>query len=401
MMLRSSMPSGRRTSRGTRARRWGAGLAVAVIATVVPAAPAAAAATRYEAENATISQGILETLHPGYSGTGYVNADNVVGSYVEFTVTAASAGTATITIRYANGTSVDRPSTVAVNGSTVAAGLSFPATADWDTWADRTVTAPVNAGTNKVRITATTANGPANIDFIDVDVTGLNPNVSPGGNFDLSVWSLQLPIGSPGSPTTIPPAQLKGPTGYANPTYFWTDKNDGSMTFWDPEAGVTTPNSNYARTELREMNPNGSAADWALTGTHRLSARLRVVSVTKNVCVGQVHLGSGGTSTKPLLELYYAPNGNITLGTENSPDGGQTLHPVGNVPLGTQWSYVIAISGGSINLTINGSTTSYPIPSSFNQYHQYFKAGDYNQSSSTSTSNGAKVKFYALSVTHG
>src|SRR5260370_887120 len=32
--------------------------------------------------------------------------------------------------------------------------------------------------------------------------TGLNPHVAPGGNFNLSVWELQLPIGSPGSPTT-------------------------------------------------------------------------------------------------------------------------------------------------------------------------------------------------------
>ena len=148
------------------------------------------------------------------------------------------------------------------------------------------------------------------------------------------------------------------------------------------------------------MNANGSAADWTLPGTHRLSARLRIVSVTKKVCVGQIHLGSGGTSTKPLLELYYEPNGNITLGTENSPAGGQTQHPVGNVALGTQWNYVIAIVGGRINLTINSTTTSYAIPSSFNAYHQYFKAGDYNQSSSSSTSNGAKVKFYALTISH-
>jgi len=227
----------------------------------------------------------------------------------------------------------------------------------------------------------------------------LDPTVAPGGNFDLSVWSLQLPIGTD-SPTTIQPAQLKGPDGYTNPAYFWTDKNDGSMTFWDPEAGVTTPNSNYARTELREMNANGSAADWSLSGTHRLNARLRIVSVTKSVCVGQIHVGSGGTSTKPLVELYYAPNGDITLGTEDSTDGGQTRHPVGNVPLGTQWNYEIAVVGGQLKLTVNGTTTTYPIPSSFNAYHQYFKAGDYNQSSSTSTSNGAKVKFYSLTVSH-
>jgi hypothetical protein len=368
----------------------------------IPAAPAAAATTtRYEAENATISQGVVETLHSGYSGTAYVDNDNVAGSYVEFTITASTAGSAAITIRYANGTTTDRPATVAVNGTAVATALSFPPTADWNTWASTTVTATVGVGANTVRITGTTANGPANIDYIDVAVTpALNPNVSPGGNFDLSVWELQLPIGSPGSPTTIPSSQLQGASGYSNPSYFWTDKNDGSMTFWDPESGVTTPNSDYARTELREMNADGSAADWPIAGTHKLSATLRVVSVTSSVCVGQVHLGTGGSSTKPLLELYYAPSGAITLGTENSPDGGQTRHSVGSVPLGTQWSYVIAISGGAIHLTINGTTTTYAIPSSFDAYHQYFKAGDYNQSSSSSTTNGAKVKFYALTVSH-
>jgi hypothetical protein len=230
---------------------------------------------------------------------------------------------------------------------------------------------------------------------------GLDPTVAPGGNFNLSVWELQLPIGSPGSPTTIPSSQLKGAGGYTNPAYFWTDKNDGSMTFWDPESGVTTPNSSYARSELREMNAGGSAADWSLSGTHKLSATLRIVSVTKNVCVGQIHLGSGGSSTKPLLELYYHSNGDVVLGLEKSPDGGQNTYTLTNVPLGTQWSYVIAIVGGKIQVTVNGSMKSYSIASGFNAYHQYFKAGDYNQSSSSSTSNGAKVKFYALAVAHG
>jgi hypothetical protein len=229
-------------------------------------------------------------------------------------------------------------------------------------------------------------------------VTGaqaLNPGVAPGGNFNLSVWELQLPIGSPGDPTTIPPSELEGANGYTNPAYFWTDKNDGSMTFWDPESGVTTPDSNYPRTELRQMNSNGTAANWSLTGDHTLSADLRVVSVTSNVCVGQVHLGTGGTSTKPLAELYYHSDGDIYLGTENSPSGGQTLHYITNVALGVQWTYALNVNDDTLNLTVNGSKTSYPVPSSFDAYDQYFKAG---QTASSSTTNGAKVKFYSLTV---
>ncbi|WP_018548711.1 polysaccharide lyase family 7 protein [Streptomyces sp. LaPpAH-108] len=227
-----------------------------------------------------------------------------------------------------------------------------------------------------------------------------DPHVAPGGNFDLSIWQLQEPVGSPGSPTTIPSSRLRGANGYQD-AYFFTDTRDGAMTFWAPEKGVTTPNSNYARSELREMNRDGGAADWKLSGAHRLSATLRVVSVTKNVCVGQIHLGSGGSSTKPLVELYYRANGDIVLGTEDSPSGGQTLHPVGHVSLGKTWTYTIAVTGGNtIELTVNGTVTRYGIPSAFSPYRQYFKAGSYNQSSSDSTTNGAKVGFYGLTVSH-
>ncbi|MEU2055019.1 polysaccharide lyase family 7 protein [Streptomyces bungoensis] len=227
-----------------------------------------------------------------------------------------------------------------------------------------------------------------------------DPHVAPGGNFDLSVWQLQEPVGSPGRPTTIPSSRLQGANGYQD-AYFYTDTRDGAMSFWAPEKGVTTPNSHYARSELRETNRDGSAADWALAGTHRMSATLRVVSVTENVCVGQIHLGSGGSSTKPLLELYYHAGGDIVLGTEDSPSGGQTPHAVGHVPVGKTWSYTIAVSGGNtIELTVNGTTTRYAIPSSFQRYRQYFKAGSYNQSSSDSTTAGARVAFYGLTVAH-
>ncbi|GHJ35760.1 polysaccharide lyase family 7 protein [Streptomyces sp. TS71-3] len=252
---------------------------------------------------------------------------------------------------------------------------------------------------SKLLTLAAAAGVAASLSLMSSTANAADPGKSPGGNFDLGVWQLQEPVGSPGSPTTISSSRLEG--GFQD-SYFYTDTRDGAMTFWAPEKGVTTPNSNYARSELREMNRSGSAADWSLSGSHKLSATLRVVSVTKNVCVGQIHLGSGGSSTKPLVELYYHAGGDIVLGTENSPDGGQTPHTVGHVSIGKTWTYTIAVSGGNtVDLTVNGSTTHYGIPSSFNQYKQYFKAGSYNQSSSDSTTNGARVAFYGLTVSHG
>ena len=229
----------------------------------------------------------------------------------------------------------------------------------------------------------------------------LNPGVAPGGNFNLSVWELQEPTGSAGDPNTITSSRLEGNNGYQD-SYFFTNKTDGSMSFWDPENGVTTPNSNYSRSELREMNSNGSAAAWSLPGTHTLSATLKATEIPDHVCVGQVHTAQNSGSTKPLLELYYYKNGQIKIGIEKTPAGGdepQTL--VTTVELGTQWSYVIQLTGGNtINLTVNGTKHTYPIPSSFNGYAEYFKAGDYDQSSGSSSSVGAKVQFYALTVKH-
>jgi len=243
--------------------------------------------------------------------------------------------------------------------------------------------------------------GPA--DAGSPDAGGLDPNVAPGGNFDLSLWELQEPVGAAGAPTTILPAQLEGPNGHHD-SYFFTDPVDGSMSFWDPEDGVTTANSNYPRSELREMTSTGAAANWPSSGTHTLSATLESTLIPDHVAVGQIHLGTGTpASTKPLLELFYFGTGSIVLAIEQTPAGGNEVqHTVGSVPLGTKWSYVIGLSGSTISLIIDGGTAqTFAMSSTFDQEAMYFKAGDYDQSSGSSATIGAKVKFYALTIFHG
>ena len=125
-------------------------------------------ATRYEAENATLSTGdTVATNHTGFSGSGFVDTANAVGAYVEWTVTVPTAGTYTATVGYANGTTTDRPMDIAVNGKTADAAASFPTTASWNTWAGQAFSVPLNAGSTTIRLTANRDRCP-NLDYLDL-----------------------------------------------------------------------------------------------------------------------------------------------------------------------------------------------------------------------------------------
>jgi exo-1,4-beta-D-glucosaminidase len=122
----------------------------------------------YQAENAVITQGVVESNHTGYTGTGFVNYDNVTGSAVEWTANAAAAGGADVVFRFSNGTTTNRPMNIAVNGTVVASNVAFPSTTNWDTWLTVTVHVTLAAGANKIKASATTANGGPNADKITV-----------------------------------------------------------------------------------------------------------------------------------------------------------------------------------------------------------------------------------------
>ncbi len=125
--------------------------------------------TRFEAENATSSSGsTVDSNHPGFSGTGFVNTPNAVGAFVEWTgVNRAAAGSVTLSFRYANGSAAGRPVDVVVNGGAPVV-LNFPPTGSWQTWQTVTVTVPLRSGGNTIRTIATTAGGTANLDFLEV-----------------------------------------------------------------------------------------------------------------------------------------------------------------------------------------------------------------------------------------
>ncbi|WP_431900324.1 glycoside hydrolase family 88 protein [Nonomuraea sp. bgisy101] len=181
---------------------------LAVIATAAlllqPVPAASEAATVHQAENATISQGVVESNHAGYTGTGFVNYDNLIGSYVEFTVDATAAETTPLTFRFANGTTADRPMAITVNGAPLRT-VSFPGTGAWTSWREVSADAPLNAGANTIRATATTANGGPNLDALTVGTPS-------GPDWSVSVVESTMARYSPGT---------LGGWGYTRGLYLW------------------------------------------------------------------------------------------------------------------------------------------------------------------------------------
>jgi pectate lyase len=163
---------------------------------------AQAATVRYEAETSPATcSGTIDSDHAGFSGSGFCNGTNAVGAAAQFTVTAPVSGAASIGIRNANGTTVARTTQVIVDGSTITT-LQFAGTGAWTTWTTAMVNLNLNAGNHTVRLNPTTANGMANIDFIEVTTGGTQQPPQTG----LVGWATQgggTSGGGSASPTTV------------------------------------------------------------------------------------------------------------------------------------------------------------------------------------------------------
>ena len=213
---------------------------------------------------------------------------------------------------------------------------------------------------------------------------GLNPDLPPSGNFDLSHWYLGLPVdsagGTNGYSASISTATLLG--GYEHPDYFYTD-TDGSMVFWAPVTGVTTPGSCYPRSELRELiSPPSTDINWSAYGIHILTAQCKVTQVPSNgeIIIGQIHSKTG--EARPLVKLQYI-NGAIEARIKESPTAQPDLCSLYSTSgLNNIINYTIHMEDGLVTVTVNGISQSMDVfasdPDWANQEF-YFKAGSYCQ----------------------
>ncbi len=256
-------------------------------------------------------------------------------------------------------------------------------------------------------------------------------------NIDFSHWKVTLPVdeNNNGSPDEYQPAQLVN-YGYqsleAVQPFMYDDTDDISLVFYTyPD--VSTTNSTYSRTELRELiNPDNSRENWTLLEGGEMLGRLKVADVSENlessddfhkVIVMQIHgiiseedmdtYGFSGNNGPPLIKIYWK-DGYVWCHKKSLVDestSGDDLYDVYNgtwadikVNLGyvgyESFDFRITASDARIEVQLNDDEPYIYEDISLEKwpFENYFKAGNYL----TTTHDNAYsyVKYYSLVITH-
>ncbi|TYK64515.1 polysaccharide lyase family 7 protein [Colwellia echini] len=282
------------------------------------------------------------------------------------------------------------------------------------------------------------------------EVITLDPTVKPSENFDLTDWSISLPVDTneDGIADNVPESYLA--KGLEVKPLFYTAE-DGGMVFTAlVEGPKTSKNTTYTRSELREMLRAGDMRvkvtgitenNWVFSTAKRknrkkagavdgvLEATLAVNHVTTTgnekqlgrVVIGQIH----ATKDEP-IRVYYRKlpgntNGSIYMAhepvkghgdeqwydligsrsdkAEDNPDG---------VALGEIFSYRIEAKGNLLTLTIirdGKPNVVQEVDMSESGYdgsdqYMYFKAGVYNQNKTGDANDYVQATFYQLENSH-
>jgi Alginate lyase len=215
----------------------------------------------------------------------------------------------------------------------------------------------------------------------------------PGDLLDLTNWKLTLPIGSAHSPTEITEPALRH---YSVNPYFHLDPNGTGVVFQANAGGVTTSNSGYPRSELREMTAGGgNEASWSTTsGTHVMSIQLAITHLTvakPQVTVGQIH-----DDTDDVLVVRLDGPGHLYV-EHNGDDYGDLDNAY---RLGSVFTVTFRVAGGHIQISYNGVPK---VDHATSSSGDYFKTGCYTQSNTgqgDASDAYAQVIIYRLTVTH-
>jgi hypothetical protein len=219
-------------------------------------------------------------------------------------------------------------------------------------------------------------------------VTG-NANL-PADLIDLSYWYLTLPTGQAGSPETIENPNLEK---FTNDAFKLNNSRDG-VVFSARADGVTTKNSHYPRSELREMNGSQKASWSNTTGSHTLDvceAITKTPTAKPEIVGAQIH-----DANDDVMQIRL--EGKTLMVQYNDGKTETVIDP--NYVLGTPYNVRIVAEGGKVDVLYNGQKKA-ELPLSGSGW--YWKVGAYVQSNTEkgeSPDSTGEVTVYSLKCVH-
>ncbi|NMP32599.1 polysaccharide lyase family 7 protein [Thalassotalea sp. M1531] len=267
-------------------------------------------------------------------------------------------------------------------------------------------------------------------------------------NVELIDWYLSVPTDEDNNGKSDSIKEDNLAAGYFDARFFGLSE-DGGIRFSTSVSGYkTSTNTEYVRSELREMLRRGNTSystqgvnnnNWVFSSAPQidknnaggingqLHAELSVNQVTKtgeDYQIGRVIIGQIHANDDEPVRLYYRklPNNiNGSLYFAHEILGGDDIYfeligsrsnsasnPLNGIPLNEKFRYSIEVEANELTVTIykaDGSEFSQSIDMSASGYDQggqymYFKAGVYNQNNSGDAHDYVQATFYEIKNSH-
>jgi hypothetical protein len=211
----------------------------------------------------------------------------------------------------------------------------------------------------------------------------------------------------------------------------YNDSTDGSLVFYT-YPGVTTTNTTYSRTELREqMVPGSNSTNWTFAEGGNMRGTLRVPEISSDnsgdphrTIIMQIHgrltnaqrdlIGEDDNNAPPVLKIYWQ-DGKVYVRTKELKDTSVTyeesLHTdawedddgryFSRVVDTSRFTLEIIAEEGKLSVTMDDSETFVYEGVHMDRwgvFENYFKAGNYL--GTTDSGSYSYVKYYELEVSH-
>jgi hypothetical protein len=242
---------------------------------------------------------------------------------------------------------------------------------------------------------------------------------------DLSNWKVTLPVDKEGR-FDGKAVELKASDIGVRTAPWFAPGHGGAIVFIAPATGATTSGSGYPRSELRELNPDGSLAAWTIErgGTLNAVVSINELPATDKATPGRIVIGQIHGPDDELCRLYYE-EGALYFVDDKASDKRRNAKSKyketafelksssgrsTSIPLNSSFSYEIKVADGKLTVATQHEGEAYSATEVISDFWPgqplYFKAGVYVQVGKSGTkartigTGQAKVTFLSLTVQH-